>query len=115
MKVIKEMIQSTFMSVRKKINAEERKYCFEIFGFDFLIDEEFSIWLIEVNTNPCIELSSPILKQLVPRMLDDAFKLTIDTLFGSKSTCSEYPVDNYDEKNMWEYLLTLQSDNRLGL
>lgn len=47
----------------------DRKYCFEVFGYDFIIDEDFNLWLIEVNTNPCIELSSPILEALIPRML----------------------------------------------
>jgi hypothetical protein len=25
---------------------------FELLGYDFLIDEDFRLWLIEVNTNP---------------------------------------------------------------
>jgi D-alanine-D-alanine ligase-like ATP-grasp enzyme len=33
----------------------------EIFGFDFFLDELFNVYLIEVNTNPCIEESSPLL------------------------------------------------------
>jgi tubulin monoglycylase TTLL3/8 len=37
--------------------------------------------MIEVNTNPCIEESSSILKILLPRMLDDMFKLTLDVVF----------------------------------
>lgn len=69
----------------------ERKYSFELFGYDFMIDNDGTVWLIEVNTNPCIEESSPILQKLIPRMIgilfcfflmpDDAFKLTIDVLF----------------------------------
>ncbi len=27
---------------------------FEIFGLDFMIDNNFHVWLIEVNTNPCL-------------------------------------------------------------
>ena len=68
------------LSVRKKLNKNQRKNCFEIFGYDFMIDEDLKVWLIEVNTNPCLELSSPILQELLPRMLDDAFKLTIDKI-----------------------------------
>lgn len=30
--------------------------------YDFIIDSQLNVWLIEVNTNPCIEESSPILK-----------------------------------------------------
>jgi tubulin monoglycylase TTLL3/8 len=38
--------------------------------------------MIEVNTNPCIEESSNLLKVLIPRMLDDMFKLTLDNVFN---------------------------------
>ena len=54
---------------------------FELFGYDFFVDSDFKVWLIEVNTNPCIEESSPLLGMLIPRMIDDALKLTVDVLF----------------------------------
>lgn len=49
-----------------------------------MIDAEYKVWLIEVNTNPAIEEASPLLKILLPRMVDDMFKLTIDKIFNSK-------------------------------
>lgn len=61
-----------------------RKECFELFGYDFMIDETFKTWLIEVNTNPAIEECSAVLKALIPRMLDDMFSLTIDKIFNLK-------------------------------
>ena len=66
---MKELVLHSMSSVRLKINQNFRKYCFEIFGYDFIIDSECRMWLIEVNTNPCIEESSPLLKMLLPRML----------------------------------------------
>ena len=69
---------TSMQSVFNKINKNGRKNSFEIFGYDFIIDEVYNPWLIEVNTNPCIEESSPMLEVYLPRMLDDAFKLTID-------------------------------------
>ncbi len=48
-------------SARKKLNPNRRKHSFEIFGFDYIIDSELNVWLIEVNTNPCIEESSKLL------------------------------------------------------
>ena len=71
-------------SVKYKLNSNNRQFCFEIFGYDFLLDRLFSIWLIECNTNPCLEESSPLLEKLVPRMLDNAFMLTIDRIFTCK-------------------------------
>lgn len=52
----------TFIQAKKKMNLNKRKSCFEIFGFDFIIDAEFNVFLIEANTNPCIEESSNLLK-----------------------------------------------------
>jgi len=45
------------------------------------VDKEFNLWLIEVNTNPCIEESSELLKVLLRRMLEDLVKLAVDPLF----------------------------------
>lgn len=51
-----------------------RENTFEIFGLDFMIDENFKVWLIEVNTNPCLELSSALLSKILPAMVDNCFK-----------------------------------------
>lgn len=63
-----------------------------------------------MNTNPCIEESSPILEILIPRMLNDALKLTIDSVFlpkkgqsnFEKSEINVFDVPGYDINiNMW--------------
>lgn len=78
---IREIITISMLSVKNKLNANDRKQSFELFGYDFFIDELFNVWLIEINTNPCIEESSPLLEMLIPRMIDDALKLTVDLIF----------------------------------
>lgn len=79
---MKEIAFMAMCSVANKINRNNRKNCMEIFGFDYFLDEKFNLYLIEVNTNPCIEESSPLLAQLIPRMLDDAFMITLDSIFN---------------------------------
>lgn len=71
----------TFNAVRKQIDPHGYKYQFEMFGYDFILDEDFNIYLIEVNTNPCLEESSTLLKTLIPRLVEDLLKLTIDVVF----------------------------------
>lgn len=56
------IIETTLIAARQKINKNNRKFCFEILGYDFMIDNELKPWLIEVNTNPCIEESNAFLK-----------------------------------------------------
>ena len=95
----------TFSSVKKKINFNQRKYCFELFGLDFIIDADHKVWLIEVNENPCMECSSPLLAQLFPRLVSDAFKLTIDRVIEKKPEEKAYPVEGHrDGANLWEHL-----------
>ena len=75
--------------MKGKLNPNKRSTCFELFGYDFILDKEFNTWLIEVNTNPCLEESSELLKMLLPRMLNDAFKLTLDVLTKSDAKDSD--------------------------
>ena len=49
--------------------------CFELFGYDFIIDKEFRPWILEINDNPGLGISSPVIEKIIPRMLDDDFRM----------------------------------------
>jgi hypothetical protein len=111
--------------VRKKINQYDRKSCFEIFGYDFIFDSDYNPWLIEINTNPSMEESNKLLKSYLPRMIDDALKLSVDMIFPKKKKTGVmedvplaspsavgaqivFPVSGYpDNQNMWEFICNL--------
>ncbi len=44
-----------------QLDPKRLEHNFELLGLDFMIDSKFNVWLIEVNTNPCLELSSKLL------------------------------------------------------
>lgn len=46
-----------------------------------MIDEDFHPWLIEINTNPCLELSCPLLGRIIPAMVENALRIGLDPLF----------------------------------
>ena len=54
----------------------------EILGFDFFIDEDFRVWLIEVNTCPYM---GPVLtgqhSNFMVDMLNDTLKISVDKIF----------------------------------
>ena len=73
-------------------------------GYDFMIDEESNVWLLEINKNPGFSESSPIVKMLLPRMIDNTFNLTIDKLykndiFNDQKGSKYYHVDNYNDED----------------
>jgi hypothetical protein len=68
----------SLLATRKKLNPNNVESCFEMFGYDFIMDEDFSVWLIEVNTNPCLEESSGLLKHYLRRMIEDMIKIEVD-------------------------------------
>lgn len=80
-----EIVTKTFYAVRKTIDPFRRNKCFEVFGYDFILDQDFNQFLIEVNTNPCLEESSNLLKMLLPRMIEDMLKLTVDVIYPRSS------------------------------
>lgn len=49
---IRMIITDSMRAVYKKIDPYQRSNTFEILGYDFMIDEDFKIYLIEANTNP---------------------------------------------------------------
>jgi len=82
-KLSTDLFRATF----DKLDPKKRINTFEVFGLDFMIDDEFKIYLIEVNTNPCLELSAPLLARIIPNMLENAHKVVLDPLFP--------PPENY--------------------
>ncbi|CAI2376333.1 unnamed protein product [Moneuplotes crassus] len=119
---MKRCIITSFKAAEDHLFQENKRSQFELFGYDFIIDENFECWLIEINTNPCLEESSKLLEYLIPRMIDDALKLTLDPLFKKKLKArmneldksegenglseSVFPVKGYSNiENLWEEIL----------
>eukprot|EP00826_Nyctotherus_ovalis_P028789 TRINITY_DN2269_c0_g9_i1.p2 TRINITY_DN2269_c0_g9~~TRINITY_DN2269_c0_g9_i1.p2 ORF type:complete len:123 (+),score=36.81 TRINITY_DN2269_c0_g9_i1:633-1001(+) len=55
--------------------TRERNVCFELYGFDILIDESLRPWLLEVNVLPSLSSSSPLDKKIKTTLLSDIFNL----------------------------------------
>eukprot|EP00931_Biecheleriopsis_adriatica_P051098 TRINITY_DN29609_c0_g2_i1.p1 TRINITY_DN29609_c0_g2~~TRINITY_DN29609_c0_g2_i1.p1 ORF type:complete len:742 (-),score=116.80 TRINITY_DN29609_c0_g2_i1:74-2191(-) len=80
---MRSLMADALKAAGPRMNPRNIKNCFEIFGFDFMVDASFRVWLIEINTNPCLELCNNYLACLIPKMMDEAFALSLDQMFPS--------------------------------
>lgn len=62
--------------------------CFEVLGFDILIDRKFRPWLLEVNHSPSFHTDAPIDREIKEAMLYDTLEL-IDLFANDKKKCQE--------------------------
>mmetsp|Transcript_17066 Transcript_17066/g.16292 ORF Transcript_17066/g.16292 Transcript_17066/m.16292 type:complete len:235 (+) Transcript_17066:319-1023(+) len=58
--------------------ALHRDNAHEMFGYDFMVDTSFNVWLIEVNSSPCMEYSTKVTESLVKELLRDVTALVVD-------------------------------------
>ena len=63
---MKDIIILTMESVKHIINEKNKKNCF---GYDFIFDQNLTPYLLEINTNPGLEESSPFIQKIIPRMI----------------------------------------------
>lgn len=81
---IEECVKVSMLSCAELMNPNQRWHCFEVYGYDFMIDRKGKVWMIEINSNPSFTESNDTVKTIIERMLDDAFKLTLDKVFSPK-------------------------------
>mmetsp|Transcript_34053 Transcript_34053/g.40042 ORF Transcript_34053/g.40042 Transcript_34053/m.40042 type:complete len:277 (-) Transcript_34053:257-1087(-) len=78
---MEQILKTTVTCIASTINPKRRRNCFELLGCDFMVTDDFELKLIEVNSNPSLEFSSPYLEELIPKIIEDSFQLTIDKFF----------------------------------
>ncbi|XP_043532041.1 protein polyglycylase TTLL10-like isoform X3 [Chiloscyllium plagiosum] len=57
---------------------------FDLLGFDIMIDQNFKVWLLEINSNPSLQMNCEILKSVIPKVINEA----LDLIFEIFTKCS---------------------------
>eukprot|EP00736_Rhodelphis_marinus_P009410 Rmarinus@m.5037 len=76
---IRFLINLVFRASMKLMNPNKFT-CFELFGLDFLINEDLEVSLIEVNTSPALFLKGKYLQYLIPRVLEECLQKGLDPI-----------------------------------
>ncbi|KTG07085.1 hypothetical protein cypCar_00028088, partial [Cyprinus carpio] len=72
-KEIDNIFIRSLISVQKTIIND--KHCFELYGYDILLDQDLKPWLIEVNASPSLTASSQEDYELKYRLLEDTLHI----------------------------------------
>lgn len=72
---LKDVIIKTIISVESHIVHQQnmmtrnRNCCFELYGFDIILDYKMKPWVLEVNTSPSFSSSSGFDKRLKTKLI----------------------------------------------
>uniref|UniRef100_A0A8D0H4L5 Tubulin--tyrosine ligase n=1 Tax=Sphenodon punctatus TaxID=8508 RepID=A0A8D0H4L5_SPHPU len=78
---IKHIIRSCLMCIEPAISTKHLHYqSFQLFGFDFMVDEELKVWLIEVNGAPACA------QKLYPELCQGIVEVAISSVFPLSDT-----------------------------
>ena len=78
---MKSIATELIESVSRKINPQHKEYSFEVFGLDFMLDDKLNPFLIEANSNPCLEVDGNVLGRVIPRMVENVLRVAVDPIF----------------------------------
>jgi tubulin monoglycylase TTLL3/8 len=65
---LKKGVISSLLATRDSC-FQQNNISHEVFGYDFMVDTSLNVWLIEVNSSPSMEYSSPITERMVKDVL----------------------------------------------
>ncbi|GMR57308.1 hypothetical protein PMAYCL1PPCAC_27503, partial [Pristionchus mayeri] len=88
---IEDLVTKSLLAVQSTVSAACRttvmhpSVCFELFGFDVLIDENLKPWLLEVNLSPSLTCDAPLDSLVKTKLICDLFNLTGVQLISKKT------------------------------
>ncbi|KAL1490565.1 hypothetical protein ABEB36_013236 [Hypothenemus hampei] len=57
---------------------DRRPNTFEVYGADFMLTENFTPWLLEINCSPDLSFSTSVTSRLCPQCMEDIIKVVVD-------------------------------------
>nr|XP_060614962.1 inactive polyglycylase TTLL10 [Anolis sagrei ordinatus] len=91
-KRMKEIMLQCFLAVKSKLDC--KLGYFDLIGCDFLIDEDFKVWLLEMNSNPALHTNCNALKSIIPLVVNETLDLVIEIFTKIQKGENILPLDS---------------------
>ncbi|XP_054547056.1 LOW QUALITY PROTEIN: inactive polyglycylase TTLL10 [Talpa occidentalis] len=74
---MQQIMAQCFLAVKPKLEC--KLGYFDLIGCDFLIDENFKVWLLEMNANPALHTNCEVLREVIPGVVVETLDLALET------------------------------------
>ena len=78
---VRDIVAKTVIAVEASVNTTFKMHvphktnCYEIYGFDVVLDTSLRAWLLEVNTGPALHTPSPLDRKIKMKVVTDMLNL----------------------------------------
>lgn len=79
--------------------------CFELFGFDILLDSNLNPWLLEVNLSPSMNCDSPLDHKIKSELIAESFNLSRIVPFYMRNQEFGFFIGNNETRNLEKKIL----------
>jgi len=107
---IKNVIIGSLQCVQKVMFSD--KHCFELYGYDILLDDNLKPWLIEINSSPSLSTSTKTDYILKKNLLSDVMDIIVtDRWIDEKGKCG---VNTYDKDTCGNFEVLIDEIGKNG-
>ena len=99
-----EQFDNVYLASLKSVQSVmcNDKHCFELYGYDIMVDDNFKAWLIEINASPSLSTTTKEDKKLKKSLINDLLNVVMphnwlnDKKHTGSSTCTKNKIGDFD-------------------
>ncbi|QDZ20185.1 tubulin--tyrosine ligase [Chloropicon primus] len=87
---IRKVVGECFEAVSSDLSFMPLPNCFELFGFDFMLDEDWGLWLLEANAEPDFKQTGGRLNRIIGDAIKGVYDKAVAPLTGAARGTGNY-------------------------
>ncbi|XP_067873086.1 protein polyglycylase TTLL10-like [Heterodontus francisci] len=94
-KRMQKIMVQCFFAVKGKLEC--KLGYFNLLGCDFMVDQNFKVWLLEMNANPSLQRHCEVLKTIIPKLVYEALDVVVEIFKKCSKGLHAFPLQSQKE------------------